>query len=86
MILAILTSGVAAVAILMNLMSNASNQMMLLIMKALGIVSLICGVIGVALGISFYSGGNGKLGAGSILGIVALVINLVAAIVAALIN
>ena len=75
MILALLTSIIATTIIFMNLLPSVSNPTVAQATRFLAIIALPLGIIGVALGISYYSGGNGSLGAASILGIIALIIN-----------
>lgn len=75
MILALLTSIIATIIIFMNLFQSSSNPMVAQATRFLAITALPLGIIGVALGISYYSGGDGSLGAAAILGIMALIIN-----------
>lgn len=67
--------------------SADSNRIVILISKSLPLITLIAGIIGVAVGIAFVTYKDAlKINAAAILGIVALVINLVGAILAAIIR
>ncbi|CAF4271399.1 unnamed protein product, partial [Rotaria sordida] len=54
--------------------------------KILAIVTLFVGIVGVGVGISFTNGGGATMDAGAIMGIIALVLNLVGSILAFLIQ
>ena len=81
----------SVICILLNLMRNtSSNQMITMISKILPSVCFVFGIIGVALGISFITNDNNEdfvqLGAAGALGILAVIFNFSAAVVATFIQ
>jgi tetrahydromethanopterin S-methyltransferase subunit D len=81
----------SVIFILLNLMKNtSSNQMITMISKILPSVCFVFGIIGVALGISYTTNGNNEsyveLGAAGILGILAVIFNFSAAVIATFIQ
>lgn len=86
MILTILASVSVTILILLNLCSETPNPSMVQTTRFGALIVLPLGIIGLALGISAYSGLHGSIGPAGILGIVAIVVNLVAGAVGAMIR
>ena len=88
--LACIASAISVVLLLLTTkLSGGQNMMLLLIPKIVAAVTFMIGIIGVALGIyTFKEDTNSlvKLGAAAILGIIALIVNLVGVVVAALVR
>lgn len=89
MTLACIISAIVTLGLLVTARtSEITNQTLLTITKGLAFACLIMGIIGVAVGINAITGGGSGLsmGAGAILGILAIIINLGGAIVAVLVK
>jgi hypothetical protein len=86
--IACILSALSALCILAcGFVVTSSDKILILVAKALPLVTLVAGIIGVAVGISAVStGGPGSLGVAAILGIIAVIINLAGGIVAILIQ
>ena len=82
MIMVVIASALATISILINLLLPDSNTIKDQATKFAALVAIPLGIIGVALGLSYFSGGNGSLGAAAALGIVAVILNVAGAIVA----
>ena len=85
MTLACILSAIAVICFILSMITTDNRRSMILIAgKGLAVVCLVFGIIGVAVGISGTTdnslGQGVNLGAGSIIGIIALIINLFAAI------
>ena len=83
--MACILSAFAAICLFTRVVESlGSNTIVSLISKALPILSLISGIIGVALGISFATSAtlNLKIGGAAIVAIIALIVNLVGAVLA----
>lgn len=86
MILAILASAPITILIFLSSFIESSNPAIAQVTRFGALIVLPIGIIGVALGISFYSGGDGTLGAAGYLAIVSLVLNLIAGGIAVMIR
>ena len=81
--MACILSAFAAICLFTRVVESlGSNTIVSLISKGLPVLSLISGIIGVALGISFATFGTLKIGGAAIVAIVALIVNLVGAVLA----
>ena len=88
MTLACLLSAFSALCIFSNLTNNTnSNSMMIMICRLLPVLCFVCGIIGVGLGIAYITDQELlKISTAAILGIAAVVLNLIGAVLTVLIR
>jgi hypothetical protein len=79
-IMACVFSGFGAILLVIIGIRGKGNPRLIILGKVLVIVSLICSIIGFAVGISWILYGGWKLGAAAILAIVAAALNLLIAV------